>query len=196
MFHKVIGILGQAGHGKDTCATILKEEFGFYRQALADELKKDIQIAFSNFSECTLLAQNSRSRAPWVRRLQQIYGTEWCRNRLGDDYWLLRWEKEAKRLFSEGEIGISIPDVRFPNELDFLKCRWQAYILYVDRPGYQEAGVDPNHESEVYVKSLRDVSDAVVVNDSDLIKLRSEVVAKVSNFCHSCRGVDANQFLL
>ena len=42
----VIGIIAQAGHGKDTCASVLGEEFGFARQALADELKMDIHLAF------------------------------------------------------------------------------------------------------------------------------------------------------
>lgn len=199
MKFKVVGILGQAGHGKDTCADILRDELGFCRLAFADELKMDIYKAFENFEECSIAAQNSRKRAPWVRRLQQVYGTQWCRNRLGNDYWLLRWEPEARRLLNGGAFGIAVTDVRFPNELSFLKMRWGAYILYMDRPGHCEPGVDPTHESEMYVRGLRDKADAVVVNDCSLVELKSRVLSAVSCFWNSSgqnRGVDSIPTLL
>lgn len=175
----VIGIVAQAGHGKDTVAQILRGEFSFHRLALADELKSDIYENFPGFPECSLDAQNSRDRAPWVRRLQQVYGTEWCRNRLGEDYWLERWGEEAHRRFEAGAKGISVPDIRFPNELSWLRDTWGALIVFLDRPGYQEPGVDPNHGSERYVSSLREKADLVIVNDGSVEDLRLRVVEGV-----------------
>lgn len=175
MSRRVVGIIGRAGHGKDTCAQILKEIYGFQRIALADALKRDIQECFSSFPECSIEAQNSRQRAPWVRRLQQVYGTEWCRKRLGEEYWLDRWAASAEVSFAVGIPGISVPDVRFPNEVKYLRERWGAKLLFVYRQGHQEPGVDPNHDSEKYVDSLRDEATAVVLNYGSLDDLRGRV---------------------
>ncbi len=180
MEKKVLGIVAQAGHGKDTVAQVLWEEFHFARLALADELKKDIHVNFSTFPECSIEAQNSRQRAPWVRRLQQVYGTEWCRNRLGEDYWLSRWSDAADELLEAGAQGVSVPDVRFPNELEWLRSNKQAKILFLYRPGHQEPGVDPNHASEKFVAGLRPKADLVIENSGTLNDLRQTVIEKVS----------------
>lgn len=176
----VIGVVAQAGHGKDTCAAILREEFGFSRQAFADELKMDIHVAFSTFPECSIEAQNSRERVPWVRRLQQVYGTQWCRERLGEDYWVRRWEEAVERHFEDGSPGVVVPDVRFPNEMEMLRDRWDALIVFVERPRHREPGVDHSHESEKYVPGMKDRSDTVVINDGTLDLLRFRVVERMN----------------
>lgn len=178
----VIGIIAQAGHGKDSCADILREEFGFARQALADPLKMDIYEAFKDFPEYSIEAQNSRDRDPRVRRLQQVYGTEWCRNRLGKDYWLRRWSEAAQGKFNGGVPGIAVPDLRFPNEVAYFKDEWEACILFVHRPGHEEPGVDPTHDSERFVRDLRSQADIEIVNDGTLDDLRRHVIDAVSLF--------------
>ncbi|MDP2726996.1 MAG: hypothetical protein Q8P59_05595, partial [Dehalococcoidia bacterium] len=112
----------------------------------------------------------------------QIYGTEWCRERLGKDYWLDRWSEKAKKWFNYGARAIVVPDVRFPNEVSYLRSRWDAEFIFVERPGHEEPGVDPNHGSEKHIPELREAATLEVINSEDLAALRTILVERVEIF--------------
>ena len=98
---------------------------------------------------------------------------------MGKDYWVDRWQEAVEKHFEEGSLGVVVPDVRFPNEMKLLRDRWNALIVYVERPGHQEPGVDPTHDSERFVPTMREEADTIVINDGSLDLLRDRVVERI-----------------
>lgn len=120
---KVIGFCAKAGHGKDTCASIVAE-------ALREEGKVVAHWAFGNSAKATIYGEEGgaisfedlwENKPANVRRLLQTRATEQGRDLLGPYLWVLQTEA-ILRLF-ETHIGVDvvvISDVRFPNEADFI----------------------------------------------------------------------------
>jgi dephospho-CoA kinase len=174
MAFQIIGVVGQAGHGKDTVARMLVEEFGLMRLALADRLKSDLHEWFEEFEDFSVERQNARDRAPVVRRLQQIYGTE-IRREQDKEYWLKAFAFDALGVAASGAVpGIVIPDIRFPNEATIVREKWNGVLAFVERD-HVEANVDMTHASESHVASLRALSDFIIVNEGTLEDLHGRV---------------------
>lgn len=73
----LIGLLGNAGSGKDTVGTLLVKEHGFYAMAFADAIKILCSWLF-NWGDAQLWGK-SEQRDPVVRKALQTLGTEWAR---------------------------------------------------------------------------------------------------------------------
>lgn len=99
----IIGICGQAGSGKDTCADFLVEEFGYVKVALADPLKRMCWDVFG-FTEQQLWGPSQYRNVPderfpkpqfedgpveylTPRHALQTLGSEWGRN-CYNDVWI------------------------------------------------------------------------------------------------------------
>lgn len=127
---KVIGISGKAGHGKDFVATIIRQlaenEFGTRTciWSLAHTLKAraygEAQGEFT-FEDVWF------NKPPAIRKLLQELGTEKGRMVFGEDFWLLQAEAFIRLLGEAAGIGLVIvPDIRFPNEVDFAQFAGKA----------------------------------------------------------------------
>jgi hypothetical protein len=174
----VIGVVGQAGHGKDTVAEIIVRNFGLRRLALADRLKQDLSEWFEGDEDFTIERQNARDRHPKVRRLQQIYGTE-IRREQDENYWLKEFAFTALGYAAAGNRGVVVSDIRFPNEATILREKWNGLLFFVERE-HQEANVDMAHASEAHVQSLKMLADYTFVNDSTLEDLEDRVIRATS----------------
>lgn len=122
----IIGLCGYAGAGKDALGQILVERHGFVRLAFADAVK----------AEAIEAGWNGKKDAAGRRMLQEI---GMARRAEAEDYWVV----QAARQLRAGRSTV-ITDVRFENEVDFLRCL-QGTLVRVTRPG---VGPVNDHVSE------------------------------------------------
>jgi hypothetical protein len=126
----IIGIMGFLGSGKGTVADILIKN-GFYKFSFADTLKDVVSTIFL-WPRDLLEGDTEPSRVfrekvdPWwterfgyevtPRKMLQIMGTEAGRDVIHKDIWLHCLERRI-----QGYPNVVIPDVRFPNECNFIR---------------------------------------------------------------------------
>lgn len=131
-----IGITGKKGHGKDTIADYIVENYDAAKLAFAYEIKEWIKIIdpilpfqdghvrlsellkIYTFEE--LKRQETESHGKELRRLAQLIGTEIGRERIGEDFWIKQFEKFAEK--SRHKI-IIVSDMRFVNESECVKSK-------------------------------------------------------------------------
>lgn len=150
----LIGLTGHKGAGKDSVATILREEYGYVRRAFADALRNELaETIYGNGGDERSFAlregflchiekhkyDDPGSPTGWPRMLMQAWGTM-RRGLFGQDYWI------GKVPLCE---NVVISDVRFPNEATAIKAAG-GVLWRVDRPGYSGDG----HVSEQSLYAL------------------------------------------
>ena len=114
---KIIGLSGRAGAGKDYIYDHYFRNAGWYRFALADSFKIDIVgKGLASYDEVFKI------KSPTTRDLLQKTGTENGRMIFGENIWCdmtLAWITHLSNTCDLTRWVIT--DVRFPNELDFIK---------------------------------------------------------------------------
>lgn len=177
---RIIGLCGSAGHGKDTVAELIKslliEGIG-YRRAFAEPLKRDLEKKFG-----TLLpqyfswgVQNKRQRPEFTRTMQQWYGE--MRREQDEEYWIKRWEESVEKVRAaelDRKTYVMATDLRHFNEADKVRSKG-GIVIYVNRPGYIEPGVDYSHESERYIREIGASAELTVINNEDLQALKHQI---------------------
>ena len=182
----VIGVTGHARHGKGEVAKVLVEEYGYTEMQFSGQLKA-MALKLAPWVEAHGAPRNEvldlrhvverdgwdmAKQNPEVRRILQVLGTECVRDMLGQDSWVT-----ALDLAWVGTKPIVISDVRFPNEVEFVKAH--GVLIRVERPGF-ENGVDPQHPSEKIVQTL--LADHRISNDGTLEDLRLAVRSYMLQF--------------
>jgi hypothetical protein len=146
--YRLIGLVGRAGAGKDSCADALVQGREFARLAFADAVRIEIARSFGIDSRMlstrhtkelpslalavgrcddgqfiNLIASLGHSvsapRSP--RQILRWWGTEYRRNMCGENYWTLRAHEGTEILHSRGLRRIVITDVRFNNEARMIR---------------------------------------------------------------------------
>jgi hypothetical protein len=176
----IIGLVGFIGSGKGTVGDILVRHHGYHQFAFADALKDAVASIFL-WPRGLLEGDSNASRAfrervdPWwshkfgyevtPRLILQKMGTEACRHGIADNIWIAALEKRI-----QGYKDVVISDVRFPNEIDFIRSAG-GVIIRVKR------GEDPTpeqlstmHVSETAWNSYE--PDRIIHNDKDLNGLK------------------------
>ena len=176
----IIGLVGYIGSGKGTVGDILVRHHGYHQFAFADALKDAVASIFL-WPRGLLEGDSNASRAfrervdPWwshkfgyevtPRLILQKMGTEACRHGIADNIWIAALEKRI-----QGYKDVVISDVRFPNEIDFIRSAG-GVIIRVKR------GEDPTpeqlstmHVSETAWNSYE--PDRIIHNDKDLNGLK------------------------
>jgi hypothetical protein len=152
----VIGISGKAGHGKDFTASIVRrlaeEEFGKRTcvWSLAHALKARAYAEAKGELSFTDVWYN---KPPQLRKLLQEIGTEKGRLVFGEDFWLLQAEAFFKLFgIGAGVELIIVPDIRFLNEVEFVRYGGRAPLALRQRIMTQAAklcGFDMETEAEL-----------------------------------------------
>jgi len=154
----LIGVVGFAGSGKGTIGDVLIRDYQFVRLSFADALKDAVSVIFG-WDRQMLEGDTKESRDwrekvdPWwsdkfgyqvtPRLMMQKMGTEAGRQVFDDEIWI---HTVAKRL--KDHKHVVIPDVRFPNEIDFIR-KSGGYIVQVNRgkaPKWYDVALQANKE--------------------------------------------------
>jgi len=160
----LIGITGFAGSGKGTVSDVLVEEYDFTKLSFADSLKDATSAIFGwprhllegdtdesrKFRECRDEWWSERLGYDLTPRLAlQLVGTESGRFVFHDDLWIHTVARRMKyKMEWEFEDNFVIPDVRFPNEIKFIRDNG-GFIVRVKRgpePEWYETALLANKE--------------------------------------------------
>lgn len=182
---KIICISGHAQVGKDTTASILKPmlEADGYRVLITHygDLLKHICKSFFDWN-----GEKDESG----RGLLQYIGSDVIR-RQKPDFWV-GFIADILEMFGDRWDCVLIPDVRFPNEIDYLKQRgFDVTHLRVLRPGFESplTKEQQNHPSETALDKV--LPDAYIPNGGtldDLQEMLSYLVTQTNGWHQLCIG--------
>ncbi len=164
----IIGITGRARSGKDTVAEFILGAIGGYRYSFADPLRAMLVPLGVDMNDPYWKARKEEvipALGVSPRRMLQTLGTEWGRNLINDDLWVLMAQQ---RLLNNGP-GMIIPDVRFENEAAWVR-RHGGLLIHVSRPDLKEVEA---HISESGVQI--EPTDAQLFNTGTLEELQQMV---------------------
>lgn len=171
MKHKIIGLAGVKGAGKDTAALCLSQKLpGYYVCSFADPIKRMLRIMGLHNEQLNGKLKETIDprfiRSP--RYMMQTLGTEWGRDLIGDDVWIKALKHQI------GESKAIITDVRFENEAEFV--RESGVIIHIKR----STTWGDSHKSEkgivcapgdIVVKNNGDKQELYTLLDAALIEL-------------------------
>lgn len=185
----IIGLVGYIGSGKGTVGDILVREHGYHRFAFADALKDAVATIFT-WPRGLLEGDSDVSRIyrekvdPWwsaklgyevtPRLILQKFGTEACRNGIADNIWIASLEKRMA-----GYQDVVITDVRFPNEIDFVRSVGGTIIRVQRGPDPTPEKLSKMHISETAWNSCE--VDWTIYNDKDLEGLKGCVTTLLTD---------------
>ena len=179
----IIGLVGYIGAGKGTVRDILVRNHGYHGFAFADALKDAVATIFT-WPRGLLEGDSNASRAfrervdVWwsnklgyevtPRLILQKMGTEACRQNISDNIWISALEKRI-----QGYDDVVITDVRFPNEIAFVRSVG-GVIVRVKR------GADPTPEElakmHISETAWNDITpDYCIINEGTVEDLKNNV---------------------
>ena len=179
----IIGLVGYIGSGKGTVGDILVRDHQYTKFAFADALKDAVSTIFM-WPRGLLEGDSNASRTfrekvdPWwsmklgyevtPRLILQKMGTEACRHGIADNIWIAALEKRI-----QGYDDVVISDVRFPNEINFIRSAGGVIVRVKrgDDPSPEE--LSKMHISETAWNSF--TPDYTMVNDSTMENLKDNV---------------------
>lgn len=190
----LIGVVGHAGHGKDSIGSVLEERYAFIRDAFARPLKDAARLLWL-FSEEQLYGKLKEVCDPrWgvsPREVLQFFGTEVGREmfpklmpQIGKHFWLEHFKiRYAELVRRQPAARVVVCDVRFPNEAQLISSLG-GILVKVIRPNHNAfhannsssaavAGQKAAHASETLIDEI--VPDVVIVNDGSLHDLANKV---------------------
>lgn len=197
----IVGVVGFIGSGKNTVAKYLSDEKNFQTLSFAEPLKEMVSIVFG-WDKKLLdgLTDESRSFREmeddwWSEKLGkritprfmlQYMGTEVFRNTISKEIWIHVLDNKINRA---GDKNIVIPDVRFPNEIQFIRKKGGKIIrvLRGKEPEWYETALEDNlngtNNMKKYYSNVHDSEwawigekfDCEIENNSDLNCLKIKV---------------------
>ena len=172
--------LGKSRAGKDSVANIiLNLDNKFSKYSLASPIKKLMNELF-DWDERHADGELKEVVDPYwgisPRMVYQTFGTDFARNMIHTDIWVMKAYKEfEKRKY------IIIPDIRFPNELEILiKNNKNAILIHVDRPDMKEI-TENAHISEQYTEIMKNNANFIITNNGTLGDLEVQIKEKLGN---------------
>jgi hypothetical protein len=167
----IIGLAGKAKSGKDTIANYLKLHYPFQSVAFADPIREGMRAIlgledrhFAHPDKEVVIPEFGKS----PRQMMQTLGTEWGRNCVNDDLWLILAKKKIDAYHKLG-FNVVITDVRFENEADMIR-KAGGVIWHIERG---VAGTPHGHASEAGVQ--KGAFDWIISNNGTLASLYGTV---------------------
>lgn len=171
MPQRIIGITGLAGSGKDTVAAYLKASFNFETVAFAEPIRDGMRAMFGledkhfqHPGKEVVLPEFGKS----PRQMMQTLGTQYGRDCVNKDLWLILAGKKISTLHSKG-FNVALTDVRFENEAEYVR-KAGGVVWHVSRA---VAGTPHAHASEAGVAFVD--GDGVIDNNGSLLGLYMQV---------------------
>lgn len=164
----IIGVAGYKGHGKDSVGGILSQK-GFIMMSFAIPLKKMLMEGLRLSSEQVhgkLKEAVDPRYGVTPRYMMQTLGTQWGRDLIHPELWILASMESARDYGAEGR-SVVFTDVRFPNEAAAIRAAG-GQVWAVLRPSHP---IDTSHESEQHVERLIQEADQLIFNTGSLFDL-------------------------
>ena len=161
---KAIGLCGLARSGKDTFFSIIEQHFieqkiSCKKLSFAHALRKDVHEFLLNKTGIDSFTEVEEEKNI-IRDFLVAYGTKLMR-RIDETYWISKVKGEAEFLINSGCIPI-FTDVRYPNELKWIKYGLGGSIIHIRREGI----VPPNEEETVNDPLLQEMADLLFYWDN------------------------------
>jgi hypothetical protein len=201
----LFGISGFIGCGKSTVATQLTEEYNFRKDSFATSLKDAVALMFDwprhMIEGDTKESREWREQADiwWAQKLNipnfsprlalQLIGTDALRNNFNEGIWFMTLENRIRK---NPDQHVVISDVRFPNEIEFIRNQG-GIMVRIDRgpmPVWYETALMANRGNSLAKEAMTKTYsgahfsewawagakfDYVVNNDSTLENLQTQV---------------------
>lgn len=171
---RLIGIMGLARVGKDTATAHLCDTYGMESYAFADPIKSMLTGVFGD------LFRDGDREAPidWLgkspRQLMQTLGTEWGREVVHPDLWVLVADQMWKKYQEIGwGAGVVLSDVRFRNEAEWVLSQG-GLLISLSRDGVAAVAT---HVSEQNIPF--DLANVSLENNGTVEELAAAVTATV-----------------
>ncbi len=175
----LIGITGLKCSGKDTLAECLmdvlpRSKYANLRYSFANPIYRMIEVLLGQKHMPTLdngEYDKSSMIEPYgvtLRTLLQTLGTEWGRNMVHNEVWVLNAEQWLARVAASAPATryILFTDIRFPNEVRFIRNQGGTVVQVVR----SATGRSDNHESERGIPAF--MVDKVVDNNGTMEELQ------------------------
>lgn len=183
----LIGLAGHARVGKDTVARYLAQHLTLITYAFAAPLKQALAGMF-HLTAAQLDGAEKEQPLAWLgkspRELMQLLGTEWGRELVHPQLWILLAEQNLQLLAEHDQDmkGVVISDVRHENEANWLRSKG-GVIVHISRRGVRP----PNdHASECGIRHYS--GDYVIENDGTLEELYDQVDRVISHLMRHRRA--------
>lgn len=169
---KIIGVAGPARSGKDTVGDyLLGSRHGYQSYSFAQPMKDMICIMLGKsedwINEHKEEMMENIGASP--RKMLQTLGTDWGRDMIHKDIWMMLGLIFINNCRSSGIDGVVITDVRFDNEAEMIR-KSGGVICHINRPGGPEVR---DHASELGI--IHQATDFHIVNDGTIDDLHQEV---------------------
>jgi len=164
----LIGLVGFAGSGKGTVADTLVDKYNFTKLSFAGALKDAVSSIFGwprhllegdtdesrDFREREdTFWSNRLGHSITPRKVLQRFGTEVCRDSFSENIWIYALENRMRN-----HTNVVVADVRFDNEIDFIRQN-NGFIVRVSRgpdPEWYDVALKANYSTNfAYQKELR-----------------------------------------
>lgn len=170
---KIIGLHGRARCGKDTVADLLRRHHEFSKLAFAGPIK-DMLIGAGLCRREDLDGADKEKPLPHLgvspRQLMQTLGTNWGRDIIRKDLWILRAD-QAMQQYVKFAAAVVFTDVRFENEAEYVRSLGGA-IWHIARP--LPGNVTALHQSE-WTLPIKPGTDSFIDNSAGLEQLADAV---------------------
>jgi len=171
---KVVGLCGRKGSGKGVASSYLVEGAGFTLVKFAQPLKTMLRSL--GLGEAHIEGSLKEKPSPLLdgntpRWAMQSLGTEWGRDCMGEDFWVLQWERVARDVLDHDGVLVA-DDVRFENEAAAVRSMG-GILIEIMRPGIKH---DDSHASETLYGFE---PDAVLYNEGTIQDLTHKIDAVV-----------------
>ena len=175
----IIGLTGYAGCGKTTSAHYLVTHHSFIEVSFADPLKDGLCAMFKMTRK--ELEKIKEDKTPLhgigqtARYLMQTLGTDWGRNMVNPDIWLILAQARIQQMIHDVDKSrVVVSDVRFTNEAKLIRDLGGivVFITNSDRVQNRLNGGEMTHESESYLNDIYTQADSVIDNSGSLVSLQ------------------------
>jgi hypothetical protein len=180
----LIGLSGLARVGKDTAAQHLVYHHGFQSYAFADPLRDGL-MHILNLSPCDFEGAQKELPLPWLgrspRELMQSLGTEWGRNSVHPELWLLLAAQNLDLLARTHDAahGLVVSDLRFENEASFIRQRG-GVVIHINRDTASPVNAHVS-EAGIQVRS----GDIELFNDDSIEEYLGAIDNLVASVLHA-----------
>lgn len=161
----LLGLYGAAGCGKDTLANEILNYDSYERYRFADPLKN--MLRQFHIPDNTWEDREAKEKIiPWLgvspRYLAQTLGTEWGRELVNPDIWVILAKGRWHHINADGKGRMVIPDVRFANEAKWIK---EAGGLVIQIVRSETLVIDNKGHAEDEHPLRPEFVDAAILND-------------------------------